>query len=36
MGPTMYLYEKAREAHYHDLQREMAEKPAATGGKQDE
>jgi len=26
MGPTMYLYEKAREAHYHDLQHEMAEK----------
>jgi len=25
MGPTMYLYEKAREEHYHDLQREMAE-----------
>ena len=25
MGPNMYLYEKAREAHYHDLQREMAE-----------
>jgi hypothetical protein len=25
MGPTMYLYEKAREAHSHDLQREMAE-----------
>jgi hypothetical protein len=26
MGPTMSLYEKAREAHYYDLQREMAEK----------
>jgi hypothetical protein len=26
MGPNMYLYEKAREEHYHDLQREMAEK----------
>ena len=26
MGPNMYLYEKAREAHYYDLQREMAEK----------
>jgi hypothetical protein len=26
MGPNLYLYEKAREAHYHDLQREMAEK----------
>jgi hypothetical protein len=25
MGPTMSLYEKAREEHYHDLQREMAE-----------
>jgi hypothetical protein len=25
MGPNMYLYEKAREAHYHDLQHEMAE-----------
>jgi hypothetical protein len=25
MGPTMYLYEKAREAHSYDLQREMAE-----------
>jgi hypothetical protein len=25
MGPNMYLYEKAREEHYHDLQREMAE-----------
>ncbi len=25
MGPTMSLYEKAREAHYHDLQHEMAE-----------
>jgi hypothetical protein len=25
MGPNMYLYEKAREAHYQDLQREMAE-----------
>ena len=26
MGPNMYLYEKAREAHSHDLQHEMAEK----------
>jgi hypothetical protein len=25
MGPTMYLYGKAREAHSHDLQHEMAE-----------
>lgn len=25
MGPNMYLYEKVREAHYQDLQREMAE-----------
>jgi hypothetical protein len=25
MGLNMYLYEKAREAHYQDLQREMAE-----------
>ena len=25
MGSYMYLYEKAREAHYQDLQREMAE-----------
>ena len=25
MGPNMYLYEKAREAHHQDLQREMAE-----------
>jgi hypothetical protein len=25
MSPNMYLYEKAREAHYQDLQREMAE-----------
>jgi len=25
MGPTMYLYEKASEAHSYDLQREMAE-----------
>ncbi len=25
MGPNMYLYEKAREAHYQDLQRETAE-----------
>lgn len=24
MGPNLYLYEKAREEHYHDLQREMA------------
>ena len=24
MGPNMYLYEKAREDHCHDLQREMA------------
>ena len=23
MGPNMYLYEKAREAHYQDLRREM-------------
>ncbi len=26
MGPTMYLYEKAREEHYHNLQHEIAEK----------
>ena len=26
MGPNMYLYEKAREAHYYDLQHKMAEK----------
>ncbi len=26
MGPTMYLYEKAREAYYHDLRREMEER----------
>ena len=26
MGSNMYLYEKAREVHYQDLQREMAEK----------
>ena len=26
MGPNMYLYEKAREAHYQDLQLEMKEK----------
>ena len=25
MGPIMYLYEKAREAHYQDLQCEIAE-----------
>ncbi len=25
MGSNMYLYEKAREAHYQDLQWEMAE-----------
>jgi len=25
MGPTMSLYEKAREAHSRDLQHEMAE-----------
>jgi hypothetical protein len=25
MGPNMYLYEKAREAHYQDLQHEIAE-----------
>ncbi len=25
MGSNMYLYEKAREAHYQDLKREMAE-----------
>jgi len=25
MGPTMSLYEKAREEHYHDLQCEMVE-----------
>jgi len=25
MGPTMYLYEKARETHYHDLQYKVAE-----------
>ena len=25
MGPCMYLYEKAREVHYQDLRREMAE-----------
>jgi hypothetical protein len=25
MGPNIYLYEKAREVHYQDLQREMAE-----------
>jgi hypothetical protein len=25
MGSNMYLYEKAREAHYQDLRREMAE-----------
>jgi hypothetical protein len=25
MGPNMSLYEKAREEHYHDLQREMTE-----------
>ena len=25
MGSNMYLYEKARESHYQDLQREMAE-----------
>jgi len=26
MGPTMYLYEKAREAYYHDLRRQMEER----------
>lgn len=26
MDPHMYLYEKAREAHYHDLQQEIAER----------
>jgi hypothetical protein len=26
MGPTMYLYEKSREAYYHDLRRQMEEK----------
>jgi hypothetical protein len=26
MGPSMYLYEKAREAYYHDLRREMEER----------
>jgi len=25
MGTNMYLYEKAREVHYQDLQREIAE-----------
>jgi hypothetical protein len=25
MGPSMYLYEKARDARYQDLQRDMAE-----------
>jgi len=25
MSPNMYLYEKAREVHYQDLQREMTE-----------
>jgi len=25
MGPNMYLYEKAREVHYQDLQCEIAE-----------
>ena len=26
MNPTMYLYEKAREAYYHDLWRQMEER----------
>lgn len=26
MGPNMYLYEKAREAYYHDLRRQMEER----------
>jgi hypothetical protein len=26
MGPTMYLYEKAREAYYHGLRRQMEER----------
>ena len=26
MGPNMYLYEKAREEHYRDLQREIAKR----------
>ena len=26
MGPDMYLYEKAREAYYHDLRRQMEER----------
>jgi hypothetical protein len=26
MGPHMYLYEKAREVHYHDLHHQIAEK----------
>ena len=26
MGPSMYLYEKAREAYYHDLRRQMEER----------
>jgi hypothetical protein len=26
MGPTMYLYEKACEAYYHDLRRQMEER----------
>jgi len=30
MGPTMYLYEKAREEHYQDLQRERAENRLLT------
>jgi hypothetical protein len=26
MGPNMYLYEKAREAYYHDLRHQMEER----------
>jgi hypothetical protein len=26
MGPTMYLYEKAREAYSHDIRRQMDER----------
>ena len=26
MGPNMYLYEKAREAYYHDLRRQQEER----------
>jgi hypothetical protein len=26
MGPNMYLYEKAREAYYHDLRRQIEER----------